>query len=85
MKEEGDLRYTIDTDTLGDEVLGKSTGETNNGTFGCGIIDHGPCTAESHDGSGVDDSVRRDKLWSERYSLCDLTRHPSSCGAAHIW
>lgn len=62
MKEEGSLRYTVDTDTLGDKVLGKSTGESNDGAFGCRIIHHGSCTAESHNGGGVDDPIRRDEL-----------------------
>ena len=62
MTEEGGLRYTIDTNTLGNKVLGQSAGEPDNRAFGSSIIDHRPCTTESHDGSGVDDSVRKDEL-----------------------
>ena len=58
MDERGGVRYTVDANTLRDKVFGQSTGEADNGTFGCSVIDHRPCTAEGHNGSGVDDSVR---------------------------
>lgn len=57
MTEEGGLRYTIDTNTLGNKVLGQSAGEPNNRAFGSSIIDHRPGTTESHNRSSVNDPI----------------------------
>lgn len=59
MRMESNLRYCVNSNSLGCQVFGECAGEGDDGAFGGGVVYHLGGTAEGNDGGCVDNADGR--------------------------
>lgn len=76
-----DLRYSVDADPLRLEVLRQSPRESDNGTLGGCIVDHGAGTTEGHHRRRVNNASKISQSETVRPSDCPNLR----AAFLHVW